>query len=112
MIDVHSARGRWLLGVLALIVGLMSLAWGLQSPPQLGHDEEVFQTVDALFTALTSRDPQRLDDCVQRLQFHRETGRLPARAARSLDGVIAQARRGEWRSAAEGLYRFIYAQRR
>ncbi|HVV99497.1 MAG TPA: hypothetical protein VHB77_04115 [Planctomycetaceae bacterium] len=112
MIDVHSARCRWLLGVLALIVGLICLGWRLQSPPQLGHDEEVFQTVDALFTALTSRDPQRLDDCVQRLQFQRETGRLPVRAARSLDRVIAQAQRGEWRSAAEQLYRFILGQRR
>ena len=111
MIDVHSTRGR-LLGVVVLIVGLASFAWGFQSPPQLGHDEEVFDTVDALFTALTSRDPQRLGDCEQRLQFHRETGRLPVRAARSLDRVIAQARRGEWQPAAERLYRFMHAQRR
>jgi hypothetical protein len=111
MIDVHSARG-WLWGVVVLVVGLASLAWNFQSPPQLGHDEEVFQTVDALFTALTSRDPQRLGDCEQRLQFQRETGRLPARAARSLDGVIAQARRGEWQPAAERLYRFMHGQQR
>ena len=111
MIDVDSTRGR-LLGVVVLVAGLAGLAWGFQSPPQLGHDEEVFQTVDALFTALTSRDLRRLEDCEQRLQFQRETGRLPVPAARSLERVIAQARRGEWRPAAERLYRFMHAQRR
>jgi hypothetical protein len=111
MIDVSSTRSRlWACAV--LIVGLAGLVWSVRAQPQIGPDAEVFDTVDALFTALTSRDPQRLEDCEQRLQFHRETGRLPVRAARSLDGVIAQARRGEWQPAAERLYQFMHAQRR
>ena len=112
MIDVRSARGRWVLGSIATIVVVLGFWWNLQSPPQLTADDEVFSTVDALFTALTSRDPQRLEDCAQRLQFQRDTGRLSVRAARSLDRVIAQARRGEWQPAAERLYQFMHGQRR
>lgn len=88
------------------------LAWTLNSPPQIGTDEEVFKTVDALFTAVTSRDTRRLDDCERRLLAHHEAGRLPPKAADFLESVIAQARSGEWDAAAKRLYDFMYGQRR
>jgi hypothetical protein len=81
-------------------------------PPQMGADDEVFKTVDALFTAVTARDEKLLGQCEQRLQALRDAGKLPGDASDYLDGVIRKARDGRWRSAAETLYGFMRAQRR
>jgi len=48
------------------------LLWALWPPPQIGSDPEVFSTVDALFTAITSKNEHRLADCEQRLGRYRE----------------------------------------
>ncbi len=97
---------------LTAIVAVVVLLQSLKSPPQIGTDEEVFATVDALFTALTSRDDSRLDDCEERLLAFREADQLPAKAAEYLDAVIQQARSGQWEAAAKRLYDFMYRQRR
>jgi hypothetical protein len=81
-------------------------------PPQMGNDEEVFRTVDALFTAVTARDEKLVGQCEQRLNALRAGGELPASAAKSLDRIIRQARSGDWQEAAEKLYAFMMAQRR
>ena len=99
------------LGILA-VVAIVFLMQFLRSHPQVGADEEVFKTVDALFTALTSRDNQRLSDCEQRLQSYRDAGTLPSSAAKKLDGIIKQARAGEWEASVRKLYDFMLAQRR
>ncbi|HEY2251249.1 MAG TPA: hypothetical protein VGH74_09320 [Planctomycetaceae bacterium] len=83
-----------------------------RAPPQIGTDDEVFATVDALFTALNSRDESRLDDCEERLLVLRESNQLPAKAADHLDSVLEQARSGQWEPAAKRLYEFMYRQRR
>jgi len=96
-------------------IALMPIAcWLLwfRSPPQLGADEEAYKSVDALFTAVTSRDEQRLGQCERRLRVLKEAGKLPAGAAEFLDGVIARARDGRWETAAERLYDFMHGQRR
>ena len=85
---------------------------GCGRPPQMGADEAVFDTVDALFTAVTARDEKLLGPCVQRLQAYKDAGKLPAAAADYLDGIVAKARGGRWESAAERLYDFMTAQRR
>jgi hypothetical protein len=98
------------LALLALALGAGFL--GCRRTPQLGADEEVFRTVDALFTAVTARDEKLLEECERRLHGYRDAGRLPRGAARELDRVIARARAGRWQSAAERLYDFMRAQRR
>jgi hypothetical protein len=85
-------------------------SWWL--PPQIGWDEEVFSTVDALFTAVNSRDLKQLSDCEQRLKTYQQSGKLPAAAAGRLDSLIQQARAGEWKLAAQRLYDFMLGQRR
>jgi hypothetical protein len=91
------------------------LVWGFAwwaSPPQMGADEDVFTSVDALFTAVTARDEKLLGQCEQRLLNLQDAERLPDTAWSYLDGVISMAHANRWDSAAERLYRFMLAQRR
>ena len=112
--DATARRRRvaWaMLGVLA--VGLtMAVLLSLRSPPQMGASEEVFHTVDALYTAVRNRDDKQLAACEARLRGQRDAGQLPADSAAHLDGIIARARGGGWQAAAERLYDFMLAQRR
>ncbi len=114
MTNNHPATRRPLLVGLCALLALAGIVLFLQmrkSQPQLEADEEVFNTVDALFTALTSRDVSRLDDCEQRLKGYREEERLPSAASKVLDAVIQQAQAGDWEPAAQRLYDFMLAQR-
>jgi hypothetical protein len=101
-----------ILGGAGLVVGGIILLAYLNRPPQMGTSEEVFTTVDALYTAVRSRDEKRLGECEQRLHGYRDAGKLPAAAASSLDAIIQRARSGAWEGAARQLYDFMYAQRR
>ena len=98
-----------LIGFVVLVV--CWLVWRSR-PPQMGADEEVFATVDALFTAVTARDEKLLGDCEQRLHVLKDAGKLIGDAADYLDDVIRKARDGRWEAAAETLYDFMKAQRR
>jgi hypothetical protein len=100
-----------LMGLLT-VAGLVVLCSYLNRPPQMGSDEEVFKTVDALFTAVTARDEKLLGDCEQRLKGYRDEGKLPREAADALNAIIRQARSGHWESAAESLCDFMKVQRR
>jgi uncharacterized membrane protein YccC len=97
-------------GMLAAIV-LVFAVWSKWPVPQLNQtDAGVFKTVDALFTALTSRDRTRLNDCERRLKSHRADGRMSESAASALDSIIREARDGEWEPAAKRLYNFMLVQ--
>src|SRR5947209_7421878 len=100
-------QGARLIGAIA-VAGL--LTWWLLTPgrsPQIGTDGEVRKTVDALFTALTARDLNLLDDCASRLQALSAAGQLPQPAHACVAEIIDRARSDRWQSAAEELYRFI-----
>jgi hypothetical protein len=97
---------------LAVVVLVCWLIWWWTRPPQMGKDEDVTKTVDALFTAVTARDEKLLGQCEQRLHAYRDEGKLPADASTYLDGIITIAREGRWEAAAERLYNFVRAQRR
>lgn len=96
-------------GAVALVLGAAFLGG---RPPQMGADEEVFRTVDALFTAVTARDAKLLGQCEQRIHAYRDAGKLPAASSDYLDGIIQTARADRWRPAAERLYDFMRVQRR
>src|SRR5262249_10160495 len=97
---------------MALSVLLLWLfVWG-NRPPQMGADEDVFKTVDALFTAITAHDEKLLGQCDQRLHSYKNAGKLSVAATKYLNSVIQTARAGRWESAAERLYDFMMAQRR
>ena len=100
-------------GGAALTIAVGWIVLGLRgAEPQLEADEDVFQTVDALFTAVTSRDIRRVADCQARLDKLRDEERLPESAATVLDDVIRQAHAEDWEPAARRLYDFMLAQRR
>ncbi len=100
-----------LLGLVAVAVLAAVIAY-FNRPAQIGASEEVFNTVDALYTAVRNRDEKRLTECEQRLTGYRDAGKLPADAADELSSIITKARGGSWDSAAERLYDFMRAQRR
>jgi hypothetical protein len=94
-----------------LVIAALLIFWSFRAPPQMGRDEEVIRTMDALFTAVTGRNETELAQCEARLHASRDAGQLPPAAAQRVDGLIAQARAGGWEEAARGLYAFIRAQR-
>ena len=96
--------------VTVVVLGFFIRAFWPQ--PQLASNEEVFKTVDALFTAVTTRDAKRLSDCASRLNAFRDEGSIPRSAANKLDAIIRQAQSGQWDSSARTLYDFMLAQRR
>ena len=74
----------WIVAGAVLVVALAVLIWwGNRPPPQMGSDPAVFDTVDALFTAVTSRDVRRLGECEERLRGFREAGTLPAKSRKA-----------------------------
>lgn len=107
-------RKAWLFGGLgvALLALALGLAWQLWPKPQMGADPATFSAVDALFTAVTARDPAAVGRCEARLAALRVAGKLPNGAAKELERVVGMARRGEWEPAAGRLYDFMRAQRR
>ena len=102
----------WVMFGVLTIGFVIVLILNLRTPPQMGPDDEVFNTVDALFTAVTARDVKQLAACQTRLVMYREAGKLPKPSAEYLDDVIAKAHNGGWETAAKWLYDFMLAQRR
>jgi hypothetical protein len=80
--------------------------------PQMGPDRDAFRAVDALYTAVSLRDPALLDQCAGTLRELRSAGKLPEDAAAALDGFIDEAKAGRWEPSQERLARFMEAQRR
>src|SRR5262245_29093413 len=101
---------RW--PVLVGLCAIFLLAVGCGDPPQIGPDEEAFKAVDALYTAVTSRRPQLLDQCDRQLQDLQKQGKLPDPAHEALQKIIAKARNEEWEAAALALSKFMKGQRR
>jgi hypothetical protein len=101
--------------VAAAVGGLLLLgvwfAWGSRFP-QIGEDKESHKLVEALYTAVSSRNPTRLAQCEKQLHSLRDDGKLPRRAADHLDGLIKMARGGAWQRATHKLFDFMRAQQR
>jgi hypothetical protein len=109
-----TSRARAALAVLSVLAaGLAAWFWlGRSAPPQLPASEEVFKSVDALFTAITASDDRQLAACQARLTALKDSHELPPAAAARLEQIIAQAKTGKWEDAARALYDFMEGQKR
>ncbi len=106
-------RGNHLVRRSVVLVSLIALGLGgCGGPPQIGVDEESFKSVDALYTAISLRDPKLLDQCESRLRELKDEEKLPEAAGKSLDAVIARARGGKWEDAQSRLGDFMRGQKR
>jgi hypothetical protein len=103
-----NSRRTILVGVLGLLLSTVSGGCG---PPQIGPDRDTFKAVDALYTAVSLRDPRILERCGTTLQRLRSEGKLPESAARALDSIVIEARAGHWGTAQARLGEFIRGQR-
>ena len=89
-----------------LLLSLLLSVLGCGGPPALESDEAIL-TTDALYTAITSRRMELLDDSEGRLKKLRDDGQLSAKAFEGLADIIQQSRSGNWQDAAEDLDSFI-----
>ncbi len=97
---------------LAALMLLGIVTGGCGSHAQIGADPETFKTVDALYTAVSLRDPKLVDQCAGKLKELQAAGKLPEAAYATLDGLMGEAKSGGWESAQDRLARFMEAQRR
>jgi hypothetical protein len=92
------------------LIVLSVLFLGCGRTPQLGADQESFKAVDALYTAVTARRVDLLDNCDTKLRERHASGHLPDAAWKELSAVISQCRDAKWEPAAERLYDFMKRQ--
>lgn len=101
----RTAPPAWRLRLLLFAI----VAAGCSGPPTL-HTAEAFATADALYTAVTSRRPELLDEVETQLNQLHSQSQLSDKAKKDLDRLITNARAGEWQRAAEELDDFIRRQ--
>jgi hypothetical protein len=90
---------------------LLAALAGCSGTPQLNGDEESLGAADALWTAVTAKRSDLLDKSAARIEELHTAGKLPDDAFQSLQGVIAQAREGQWAEARGALKAFVKGQR-
>jgi hypothetical protein len=112
MADEKTVKRTVVAGVVGGLVLLVCWFVWWARPPQIGADKEAVRTVDALFTAFTSRNATRVGQCEERLHALKDAGKLPQHAADYLDSLIKMARGGNWRGATQKLFDFMKGQRR
>lgn len=85
---------------------------GCGSPPQVLTDEAVFGELDALYTAVTSKRRNLLEDCQKRINKLHDEQRMSDEGFNEVEAIIALAEQDKWTPAAERLYAFMRGQRK
>jgi hypothetical protein len=104
-----SGPPRCLVVGLALLLGALS---GCGGPPQIGEDREAFKAVDALYTAVSLREPEGVARCAAGLDELKASGKLSDSASEALAGIIREANEQHWESSQTHLREFMLGQRR
>ena len=103
-------------GACGLFTGLLMvtlvLCSGCGRPPQVVNDEECFSAVDALWTAVTSKRSDLVEQTATELDRLVAAGNLSETGHESLTEIVEQARATEWKVAAEKLKTFMLGQRK
>ena len=90
---------------------MLSLA-GCGRTPQVVDNDECFHAVDALWTAVTSKRTDLLEQSTTELERLRAAGSLSEAGHRALTAIIRAARSKEWTKSATNLKHFMQGQRR
>jgi hypothetical protein len=94
-----------------VLVALVAGSIGCGGSPEVTSDAGL-KSLDALYTAVTSRKSELVDQCATQVARLETSGDLNSSAADVLEGVIKLARAGEWQQSAETLDTYIRAQTR
>ena len=102
---------KHLLKTLALLVVLIS-SHGCGRPPQVVDDEECFSAVEGLWTAVTTKRSDLLEQSATELDRLHTAGKLSEEGHDVLDEIIQSARDEAWQPAAQSLKAFMLGQRK
>ena len=97
---------------LILALGVAISIAGCSGPPQVVDDEECFSAVDALWTAVTSKRTDLLEQTATEFEKLQDAGRLSAAGLDALRTIIETARKEEWTKAAKSLKVFMQGQKK
>lgn len=95
-------------------LGLIAALWisGCGRPPQVVDNEECFAAVEALWTAVTSKRTDLLEQTATEISRLHTSGTLSDSGHAELDRIVELARKTEWKPAAEDLKKFMLGQRK
>lgn len=108
---MHRAFLR-VIAVLPLFAALVLFGAGCSQAPQVADDSAVFNELDALYTAVTSKRRDLLDACRERMTKLHDDKRISDAGFAEVSAVVALADEDKWMDSAERLYTFMRAQRK
>lgn len=91
---------------------LLAVLVGCGRPPRIADNEAAMTATDALWTAVTARRTDLLEQSASQLQKLHDDARLDEEAYRLLEKIVSSAREGDWSGAANDLKWFIAGQHR
>jgi hypothetical protein len=89
----------------------VALSTGCGETPQLGGDEASWTTADALWTAVTAKNPSLVQDCAVQIRNLQAKGKLAPETAAALEALTKEALDGSWDEARNDLKAFVQGQR-
>src|SRR4051812_9582776 len=90
---------------------LIFIAAGCSRTPQLDGDREALSAADALWTSITAKDSNLLENSAAKLDKLHAEAHVSDDAYAALESVIETARAGNWSDARAALKSFVRAQR-
>jgi hypothetical protein len=109
----NSNLGTFPCGCRTIFVLLFAVPWllcaGCYRPPQVATDN--LELLSSLRTALSTRNPQRLDDNQRSIEERHSQGKLTDTEFAAFNELIALARSGDWELAEKRVVKFQRAQR-
>lgn len=95
-----------------LLTALLLTGNGCGGPTQVVANEECFSAVDALWTAVTSKRSDLVEQTAKELNRLHTTGSLSDDGHEELTEIVQLARKKEWEPAAKTLKVFMLGQRK
>ena len=102
---------RRVFALLLVLVAIFS-SHGCSRPPQVVDNEECFSAVEALWTAVTTRRIDLLEQSATEIDRLHTDGQLSKKAHKALSEIIQSAQKEEWMPAATSLKAFMLGQRK